>query len=242
MITNYNFSGPVVPVPDTIFFYNMDYSFWKQIVCPYIPSFVGQYNCYNYAGSSLGIFYPSETLFNTDTFLEVAVVYMDSIYHDRGKYLIINENGAIVDSMLNAVISFTEGYKVYNDPTSGTFKLIVPTLSGSDIYSLPGSLPCESCVTGSFLTERKNPNTIITEPMPNPSKDQVKIAFILPEGVSRGELQLFNNNGVRLKTWEVDSRFGYIMLDNSQLAAGMYYYNIVVNGAVSSTQKLLVVR
>ena len=35
---------------------------------------------------------------------------------------------------------------------------------------------------------------------------------------------------------------GFIMLDNSQLTPGMYYYNIVANGQVSSTQKLVLVK
>ncbi len=229
--------------PDTVFFYNMDYSYWKQIICPFIPGYSGQFNFFKQVGITLGIYYPSETLFNTDTLLEMAVLYSDDTSSpSNGKFLIINENGSVVDSMLDVNVSFSENFKVFSD-SSGVFKLTVPTRYGIDVYRLPGTLPCETCLYTSFVAnQNERPNTIITEPVPNPSRDNVKITFTLPEGVNRGELQLFSNNGVRIKTCQVDNHFGFIMLDNSLLTPGLYYYNIVVNGAVSSTQKLLVVK
>jgi len=36
--------------------------------------------------------------------------------------------------------------------------------------------------------------------------------------------------------------FGFIMVDDSQFAPGMYYYNLSVNGVVSSSQKMVVIK
>ncbi len=226
---------------DTLFFYNLDYSFWKMIPCPAIPGYRGLFNFYHEQGQSIGVFYPSETLFNLDTFLEVGVTYY--LGSTTTKLYVINELGNIVDSILNLDDAKISGFHVAQD-SSGAFKAFATTRTGLEIYNLPGTLPCETCVTPSLGTAmtKDQPNNIITQPIPNPSKDEVKITFTLPEGSSRGELQLFSNTGVRIKTCQVDNRFGFIMLDNSLLPPGLYYYNIVVNGVVSSSQKLLVVK
>ena len=102
---------------------------------------------------------------------------------------------------------------------------------------------CDPCSGVLGIANSEVPeNNIPSQPIPIPSKDEVKITFTLPEGVNRGELQLFSTTGQKIRSYQVDDRFGFIMLDNSQLAPGMYYYNIIVNGQVSSTQKLLVVK
>ncbi len=92
-------------------------------------------------------------------------------------------------------------------------------------------------------TEKQNDQiNIATQSYPNPSANEVKITFTLPEGVKQGELILNNANGQKQKTFVVDSRFGFITLDNSQLPNGMYYYNIIANGEISSTQKLVLLK
>ncbi len=226
---------------DTIFFYNMDYSFWKKIICPAVPGYNGLFNFYHEQGQAIGVFYPSETLFNTDTFLEIAVGY----YTGGGiaKLLIINELGSIVDSIVNLQTSLVSGFRVYQDAL-GDFKAVASSRTGLEIYNLPGTLPCETCVTSSLGTAKtkEQPNNITSQPIPNPSGNEVKITFSLPDGSNNGELQLFSSTGAKVKTFQVDNRFGFIMLDNSLLPPGLYYYNIVVNGVVSSTQKLLVVK
>ncbi len=234
-----------LPIPDTIFFYNLDFSFWKMIPCPHLRGLFGRFNFYS-EEQDVTVHYPSELFFNTDTFLEVAVYYIDSnstsASFQTGKYYVINENGSIVDSMPNAVAYHATSYRAYKD-SAGAYKLVVSTINGIDIYGLPGSLPCDACGGSLGMVSIEKPiNNILSQPVPNPSKDEVKITFTLPEGVSRGELQLFATDGKRIRTYQVDNRFGFIMLDNSQLAPGMYYYNIVVNGQISATQKLLVIK
>jgi hypothetical protein len=106
---------------------------------------------------------------------------------------------------------------------------------------VPSGLIYTICGNGMGISKVEKP-TIPTEPMPNPSANEVKITFTLPQGVSQGELDLFDGSGKKIKSYQVDDRFGFIMLDNSQLTPGMYYYNIVANGQVSSTQKLVLMK
>ena len=226
---------------DTIYYYNLDFSLWKIIPCPSVP---GYYGIYTLGISDVpGITYSSETLFNNDTLLEVAVLYAQTgsgLNHT--KLMIINENGVIIDSIINCY-STAENYFSVHSINASTFVATMPTYSGFQIYNLPGTLPCDVCGGGLGLakTEEK-PVNLLSSPIPNPSKDQVKITFTLPEGATRGELTIYNTQGQKMKSYTVDNRFGFVMVDNTTLAPGMYYYNLVVNGAVSSTQKMLVIK
>jgi hypothetical protein len=232
------------PNSDTLFFYNLDFSLWKTIPCPAISGYTGQFNfVINQVGGDIGVYYPSETLFNSDTALEVAVLYISGSSTVHSKILIINEFGAITDSIPDVTFMFSNSFRVFQD-TPGHFSAYVSNSSGTSVYSLPGTLPCDPCGGGSLgLSSVEKPvSNILSNPSPNPSTDEVKITFTLPEGTSRGELQLYGTSGQKIKTFQVDNRFGYIMLDNSQLPSGVYYYNIVVNGQVSTTQKFVVIK
>ena len=235
-------------LPDTIYFYNLDYSLWKMIPCPGIPGYTGIFNFFHDASNPYGVFYPSETLFNTDPLLEVAVFYEASPF---GKFLIINETGTIVDSILDATNSLSSGFRVFKVDTLGIgFQAAVTTSTGIKIYNLPGTLPCDACEHNYGLayeqsilgTDQTTRNSINTAPLPNPSSNQVKITFTLPDGVTQGELDLYNTEGQKIKSFQVDNRFGYILLDNTRLPAGLYFYNIVANGTISATQKLVVIK
>lgn len=227
---------------DSLYFYNLDFSFWKLIPCPSIPGYTAKFNIEHDQGMDAGVFYPSETLFNLDTFLEAAVLYTAPGV-GNAKYLIINENGIIVDSILNV----DHGFPIYVcrvDTLSVGCQAIVNTTSGVNVYNLPGTLPCDACSNslGYALNVGSKQKNFSTDLMPNPSSTQVKITFKLPDGVKFGDLCLYNTNGQKLKEYKVDNRFGYILLDNSELPPGLYYYNIVANGEVSLTQKMVVIK
>jgi len=225
--------------PDTVYFYNLDYSLWKKIICPTIPGYGEQYNIYEGAGLGyVSVLYPSEELFNLDTLLEAAIMYTNG---SDTKIYIINENGVLTDSITNGAI-VNSRFRVY-ETTPGVFKATFTTYAGPVVYNLPGTIPCSTCGGGILgLGAVNKPNNFSTQPIPNPSSNEVKITFTLPAGADQGELCLYNTDGKRIKTYQVDNRFGFIMLDNSQLPAGLYYYNIVVNGSVSSTQKMVVLK
>jgi hypothetical protein len=224
---------------DTLYFYNLDFSLWKTIPCPGLPNFTGAFNIFEHLGMGVGIFYPSENLFNLDPLLEVAVVYMGS---PTPKVLIINETGTIVDSVINIAKSFPGQFNLFKIDTLGIgFQLHVMSQTGVSVYNLPGTLPCDACAN-SFGVAIQEKSKIDTQPFPNPSGDKVKITFTLPNGAKEGELTLYSVEGKKVKSYKVDDRFGFIMLDNSELKTGVYYYNIIVDGVVSSTQKMVVLK
>ena len=227
---------------DTIFYYNTDYSLWKIIPCPAIPGYAAQTGFGPaYTGATGYISYSSETLFNTDTLLEVAVDYIQTVPSYLDNVYIINELGNVTDS----ITGLYGWFRVYS-ASPGVFIASVQRIDGGiTVYNLPGTLPCDMCgsvTEGLGKNQDQEQLNILSSPIPNPSKNEVKITFTLPEGASRGELTIYSTTGQLMKSYTVDNRFGFIMVDDSQFAPGMYYYNLVANGVVSSTQKMLVIK
>ena len=246
-VVNLSISGEKIAVvrtasdtlADTVYYYNMDYSLWKSIPLPKLPGWVGFFT-FGDGTLNIGISYSSELLFNTDTLLEVAVEYTMNCCLPS-KILIVNENGLIVDSILSASFIFPP-FEVHKLST-GSCIATVNTNVGAQVYNLPGTLPCSIC--GGALGLAKNeakPSSILSAPIPNPSKNQVEITFTLPEGVTKGELTIYNTEGIKMKSYTVDNRFGFIIVDESQFPSGVYYYNISANGTLSSSQKMLVIK
>jgi Secretion system C-terminal sorting domain len=230
---------------DTLYFYNLDYSFWKMIPCPALPGCRANFNFFHEQGQYIGVYYPSESLFNIDTFLEVAVYYNRVGSGGFGPLCIINENGIITDSIPQVEITNSSGFSVF-EATSGVFKAIATTSTGVVIYDLPGTIPCSTCGSISLglakKDKKKQREGIETNVMPNPSKDQFKITFQLPEGARDGKLSMYNTNGQLVKSYVVDNRFGFLLIDSKDLTPGLYYYNVVSNGSISESQRVVVLR
>ena len=246
-VVNLSISGKKIMVAtdsNILSFYNLDYSLWKTITIPSKPYFypIGRAHLGPW-GDSYGIFYPSEELFNLDPLLEVAVYYGDDL--GTGAIFIINETGAAIDSIMQ--VKMTNGdsgpsiFTVYNT-APGTFQAVVSLTSGVAVYSLPGTIPCDVCGNGLGLAKEQVKQNGVSEPIPNPSSGQVKITFTLPDNVKQGQIDIYNMNGQKLKSFKVDRTFGYITVDDSEFPAGMYYYNLIANGEVSTTRKMLVIK
>jgi hypothetical protein len=233
--------GDGFSVPDTLFYYNMDYSFWKMIPVPLFPNRVpGPVHNGPVFGSN---FYASETLFNTDSLLEVAVFYNTYLPATRnGVIYIINENGLFTDSLTHLNHNGTPYFEVHQISSTNFIATALNDENGIEIINLPGTLPCESCANAGIVDAKKPNSDFLSSPIPNPSKDQVKITFTLPDGTNRGELTIYSTEGKKMKSYTVDNRFGFIMVDDSQFPPGMYYYNLTVNGEISSSQKMVVIR
>ena len=246
-VVNLSISGKkimVVTDSNVLSFYNLDYSMWKTITIPSKPYIYPNGKAHlSPWGDSYGIFYPSEELFNLDPLLEVAVYYGTDL--GTGAIFIINETGAAVDSIMQVnMTSWNSGpsvFTVYNT-ASGTFQAVVSRTTGVSVYSLPGTIPCDVCGNGLGLANEKVKQNGVSEPIPNPSSGQVKITFTLPDNVKQGQIDIYNMNGQKLKSFKVDKTFGYITVDDSEFPAGMYYYNLIADGEVSTTRKMLVIK
>jgi hypothetical protein len=165
MTANYH-----VDSSDTLFFYNMDYSFWKKIICPPIPGYHVDQAIFNSI-----VLYPSESLFNTDPLLEVAVLYFKlrdtslGTYVPSSTYFIINENSTLMDSITNVSPQNYTPLQVF-ETSPGIFKATVSLNTGIGVYRLPGTIPCSVCGNALGISKVEK-SEIPTEPIPNPSSN-----------------------------------------------------------------------
>lgn len=234
-VVNLELSGKKIVVVNPALFneirlYDLNHSLWKSI---HIPSSVANWGVME--SLTQRETYISEKLFNNDNLLE-AIIYSNGGSSPSGKRTIINENGVVVDSLNN--ISRLE----LHNTAPGIFKLFAFGDS-LRVYALPGTIPCNECSGPLGISKvGKDKKNDLSDPTPNPSHREVHIAYKLPEGTKQGVIDLYNANGRKVKSFKVDNTFSYITLDNSELPSGVYYYNLIADGEISVTKKMVVIK
>ncbi len=237
----------VVTSAYTLTFYNLDYSVWKTINIPPDPRFPAFQANLSFGAPNTGgnIFYASETLFNNDPLLEVAV-FMDTATSLLGTIFIVNESGVKVDSigpvLASGGIPELAPFLVFNTAPNTFVAAVQNTRTTCSFYSLPGTLPCDACGNGLGLAQVKTTINPISDAVPNPSSNKVKITFTLPTDAQQGEIDIYNSDGKKLKSYTVDHTFGYITVDDADFPPGIYFYNLTANGVLSQTKKMLVIK
>ena len=218
--------------------YNLDHSVWKTITYPILP---GLY-C-----PALGIPpYVSENLFKIDNKVDMVICYGDSVnmgtIAGSCHYVVFDEDGLIISN----IDSCSWDFEVHNIGVD-SFVAFVNKFGTTDVavYSLPGTLPCNSCGSGPGLGISVNPGSengvFLSAPVPNPSSTQARIEYKLKPGTT-AEIRVFNASGKLLRTYKVDSTFDYLLLDNSDLPSGVYYYKIVTSGMQTSAKKMIIIK
>jgi hypothetical protein len=205
--------------------YNMDHSTWKTINLS-VPSGMYLYD----------IKYVSETLFNTDSKVELAYIYYSydtTLLYYTYYTKVINENGLELLSIPGC--SYLE---VMSPGTYGTkmlayvydYSIILWTLN-TLVYSLPGNLPM-----GAIPVEGEdNPK----KPYPNPARSMVTIPYQLPDGVNTAEIRLLNASGQVMKRYTVDRTFQELVIQTADLPKGAYVYQVKTDHGILASGKLI---
>lgn len=81
----------------------------------------------------------------------------------------------------------------------------------------------------------------LTQSTPNPVSRMARIAYNVPSGAGHAQLLLTDNLGRTVKTVSL-SRAGYVNVDVSALSSGIYNYSMVVDGTITDSKKMEVVR
>lgn len=205
--------------------YNMDHSAWKTINLS-IPAGMTLYD----------IKFVSETLFNTDSKVELAYIYYSYdttllfyTYYTK----VINENGMELLSIPGC--SYLE---VDRPGTYGTKMLayvydysIINWTLNTLVYSLPGTLP-----TGGIAVEGQRKQD---KPFPNPASAMITIPYQLPDGVSKGEISLINGSGQLIQRYRVDRTFRELLIQTAGMPKGIYLYQLKTDQGIISSGKFM---
>jgi hypothetical protein len=183
--------------------------------------------------------YLSEKLFNSDNKMEYMYVmtsptFSTMIYNEDGT-LLFSEPGAPMVLMNVHQLQFP----IYN--TSQGTKMILSYSNGqAKVFGLTGTL---TTAIQKNSGELLNSNySSLSNPSPNPFSNQTIINYTLPQGVSEGEIVIFDIQSKEIKRFKVDNTFNNLIISGSEIASGTYYYQLQTNGQNSSTKKMVVIK
>ena len=217
-----------------VYLYNTDNTLWRTIV---VSSYTGYKLEYALA--------VSDNLFNADNLVELVAVYAatSGTAFPQYKSEVINENGVVVQTLDTSYYA-----TVHYNSTTNTYKLFTnffhysPVYYVTNVYSLPGTMPCGQCSAlgvdkpGGSATQA----ITVSDPVPNPSSGMARINYDLPDNINQATIVFYNMAGqlVRELTLMPQSRF--IDINNSLFKAGLYNYSIRSENIVSDTKTMVV--
>jgi N-acetylneuraminic acid mutarotase len=77
---------------------------------------------------------------------------------------------------------------------------------------------------------------------PNPTNGTVTLQYDLPKGEKEGEIILYNTQGAEIKRHKLDDAFKDLLLDNTQLPEGTYFYRLTTSKGSMGSMKMVVVK
>jgi hypothetical protein len=237
---------------NNITLYNKDYSVFKII--PVSQVFPYDTNSYSYNGiyiNSIKKTDGSTSLTFTDKFinnddkLEFILTYYSSSQYYLAKSIafILNEDGEVIQKFINP--SGDLNFKFW-DYLNVNFEDFSEKTISTDIYSIPGNLPCpfacnQKPASISPIDPSNAVNKLSIEGFPNPTSEKITLAYTLPKGSSYGTIRLYSQTGTLVKEFKVTDQFDHLELPVADYAAGTYFYELQVDGNSSGGKKMLVV-
>lgn len=197
----------------------------------------------------------TDNLFDTDNGFEYVIVTNASgggpivnvtILNDNGTIIMSKDSAQLAGSYNGAVMAYYITDVIYFDGISTKMKLNYLNLPGltykrTEIYNLPGYIPCQGCTTGAVTGLSSNgENPVIESPQffPNPASDQLKLKYKLPDGSRSAEMKIYDTQGKLVDEFKVTDAFDFIYLPTN-FNNGLYLYSLIVDGKVVKTEKIV---
>jgi len=205
--------------------------------------------------------YVSENLFDTDNLMEYALTtytssggpfgvsrYKFFIYKENGTQMMVRDSAKLTDQSLSTIFENTEG--IFFDGTQTKMRLSIQSPNSfssflkTEIYTLPGSIPCSECSSKgpvSGIATPNNPGENNPVFYPNPVTDQLKLKYDLSKDYKNAEIKIYDLQGKLVETFKVTNTFDFIYLP-SDYNNGLYLYQLNVDGNIVKTEKIILNR
>lgn len=239
MIINFEVSGEhyvkINLVKKSIDLYDMNHSFDKSI----------SFASYPQSSNNIPIIlYLSEHLFDNDDGIEFMYVYIIGTSVPIPNTRVYKEDGTLIfqaDSMGPLVRVNTPQLQIPIYNTSFGSKMILSCLNNgkAKVYSLPGALTTDIAEANGKLMQQYGQ---LSKLYPNPSNGTVTLQYELPKGETEGELILYNLQGIEVKRYKVDNTFNEMLIDNTELPAGTYFFQLQTSKGTVGTKKMVVIK
>ena len=92
-------------------------------------------------------------------------------------------------------------------------------------------------------TQQVVENAKLFQNLPNPFSMNTEIGFEIPENTTSAKLLIHDMQGVEIKSYNINTKgVGNIIIQGSELQAGMYMYTLLVNNRVVDTKKMILTK
>jgi len=144
-------------------------------------------------------------------------IYPDLVYENDNGYLSVN-----YIEIIPLLIQSIKELKEEIDVLSGAF-VNIRTATPNDF---PGNIP----------------RAVLFQNAPNPFTATTEIKFELPDNISGALIIIFNMQGALVKQIPIRRQQQSVTIDGSELAAGMYFYSLVVDGKEIDTKRMILTK
>ena len=210
--------------------YETNHTLWKTI------------NIQPPAGYQLtNVYAVSDNLFNSDNAIECVAIFTP-LTSGTYKAHIVNETGTVIKDLGNV------SYAIVRHVGNNTFKLFAFHSEGAngifnDVYSLPGTMPCDNCGNGLGVSKMNNSGGGgVVAAMPNPANNTVTIAYKLHDGTMAARLVITDIKGQNMQDIQLSNNNSSTTIDLSKYPAGTYYYHLNSPEGSSNFEKFVVIK
>jgi hypothetical protein len=182
---------------------------------------------------------------------DVQKVYPELVYSDEKGTLSINYI-ALIPMIIKALKQ--QNQTIFNQQEQITTLQQIVVSQNSDILCLKNKLSVD-CDTQKSLKSGKlavadpsNANlpataAILYQNTPNPFSAQTEIKFDIPKEIANAILYIHDMSGNEMRSFNIAQRgLSSIIIQGSELQAGMYLYTLIVNGQIADTKKMILTK
>jgi hypothetical protein len=84
---------------------------------------------------------------------------------------------------------------------------------------------------------------VLDQNTPNPFNFSTSIGYFLPTAIANASIYIYDMNGVQLKSYSIYERGkGNLIIQGSELNAGMYLYALIADGKVIDTKRMILTK
>jgi hypothetical protein len=118
----------------------------------------------------------------------------------------------------------------------------------AEIEALGGQLKTLNSGAKKVAASHEDETDIINYPVldqnvPNPFNTSTTITYYLPITITNASIYVYDMNGVQLKSYPVTERGkGNVIIQSSELIAGMYLYALIADGKVIDTKRMILTK
>ncbi len=160
---------------------------------------------------------------------ELKDVYPDLVSQDSAGYYLVDYIG-----LIPVLVEAIKEQKITIDELSSK-------INGSNSSSGPKKI-------GATKPIAENSTDLLTYPVldqnvPNPFNTTTTINYFLPSTVSSASIYIYDMNGTQLRSYSISQRGkGSIIIQGSELNAGMYLYALITDNKVIDTKRMILTK